>query len=80
LAAITPPQVPALVITGDPALDRVVPAAATREYLAWLPHARLATIERTGHLGFITRPEIFSELVGRFAAETRDTEPRRRIG
>ncbi len=80
LTAMTPPGVSTLVITGDAGLDRVVPVDATREYLRWLPRARMATVERTGHLGFITRPEMFSELVAPFADETRDTESRRRIG
>jgi 3-oxoadipate enol-lactonase len=79
LAAMAPPRVPALVITGDAALDRVVPVSVTREYLQWLPHARVATVDRTGHLGFITRPEIFRELVAPFAAAA-DTQGMRRIG
>ncbi len=80
LAAMTPPRVPALVITGDHTLDRVVPVSATREYLEWLPQARLATVERTGHLGFITRPEIFGELVAPFAADIGDAGSRWRVG
>jgi pimeloyl-ACP methyl ester carboxylesterase len=79
LSGITPPRVPTLVITGDEALDRVVPVHATREYLQWLPQARVATVERTGHLGFITRPDIFSELVVPFA-DSDETESGRRIG
>jgi pimeloyl-ACP methyl ester carboxylesterase len=75
-----PPRVPTLVITGDHALDRVVPVAATREYLQWLPDARAVVVERTGHLGFITRPDIFAGLVAPFAADNDETESRRRIG
>jgi len=72
-------RVPALIITGDAGLDRVVPVHLTREYLQWLPHARFETVERTGHLGFITRPEVFADLVAPFAAgNTAGT--RRRIG
>jgi pimeloyl-ACP methyl ester carboxylesterase len=80
LAGMAPPSVSALVITGDSTLDRVVPVSATREYLQWLPHARMATVERTGHLGFITRPQIFADLVAPFAADAGETESRRRIG
>jgi pimeloyl-ACP methyl ester carboxylesterase len=72
---------PALVITGEPALDRVVPVATTREYLRLWPHAVAATIERTGHLGAITRPDEFAELVAVHASRAMGgTEQRRRIG
>lgn len=80
LAGMAPPPVPALVITGDQALDRVVPVGLTREYLQWLPGARIATVERTGHLGFITRPQLFAELVAPFVADAAETESRQRIG
>jgi len=63
LAAV---KVPALVIAGDAALERVVPVAMTREYLRLLPHAEWATLPRTGHLGLITKPTEFAELVGDF--------------
>jgi 3-oxoadipate enol-lactonase len=79
-SAIVPPAVPALVITGEASLDRVVPVHATREYLQWLPHAKVVTVERTGHLGFITRPQVFADLVAPFAIENAQSEPRRRIG
>ena len=81
LDAVSGVRVPTLVITGDPDLDRVVPVRATREYLRLFPHARVATVERTGHLGLITRPELFAGIVGRFVEETgRDTDSRRRVG
>jgi pimeloyl-ACP methyl ester carboxylesterase len=44
-------EMPALVITGEPALDRVVPVAASRRYTDLIPHARYEMLERTGHLG-----------------------------
>jgi 3-oxoadipate enol-lactonase len=80
LGSMVAPQVPTLVITGDHELDRVVPVASTREYLQWLPQARSETVERTGHLGFITRPGLFADLVAPFAADGGGTEARRRIG
>jgi 3-oxoadipate enol-lactonase/4-carboxymuconolactone decarboxylase len=59
---------PTLVITGEPSLDRIVPVPHTiREYAAFWPHARFATLERTGHLGLITRPDAFAQLVVSFA-------------
>ena len=80
LGNLAAPRVPTLVITGDHALDRVVPVTATREYLQWLPDARTVVVERTGHLGFITRPDIFADVVAPFAAGSSGTESRRRIG
>ena len=70
---------PALIVTGEPALDRVVPVRATREYLRLLPHARIETVERTGHLGLITRPDVFAGIVAPFVAGT-VAEGRRRVG
>ena len=65
LAGVT---VPALVIAGDPSLDRVVPVAMTREYLRLLPHASWATLPGTGHLGLITKPDEFARLIGTFTS------------
>ena len=59
-------HVPTLVITGEPRLDRVVPVRITRDYLRLWPHADYATIERTGHIGSITRPDTFADLVFQF--------------
>ncbi len=71
--------VPTLVITGDPALDNVVPAALTEEYLRLWPHARRATIARTGHLGLITRPHDFAALVAPFVESAAHEQERRRV-
>jgi 3-oxoadipate enol-lactonase len=74
-------HVPALVITGEGALDRVVPVPRTLEYLEIWPHARHVTLERTGHLGLITRPQAFAEVVAGFADDSRrESDQRRRIG
>jgi pimeloyl-ACP methyl ester carboxylesterase len=72
-------RVPTLVITGEPRLDRVVPVDATREYLKLIPHARVERVERTGHLGFITRSDVFTGLVAPFAAAASRDESRRRV-
>jgi pimeloyl-ACP methyl ester carboxylesterase len=72
---------PALVITGEPGLERVVPVHRTEEYLTLWPGTRRATIERTGHLGLITRSERFADIVAPFAHETMaPADQRRRIG
>jgi pimeloyl-ACP methyl ester carboxylesterase len=78
---LTRVETPALIVTGERALDRVVPVQRTREYLALWPHARLATIERTGHLGLITRPDAFAAVVAPFVAEHDSAAgARRRVG
>jgi pimeloyl-ACP methyl ester carboxylesterase len=64
-------HVPTLVITGESPLDRVVPVEATHEYLQVWPHAQVATLPRTGHLGLITRAEEFAGIVVRFVDEAR---------
>ena len=58
---------PTLVVTGEPTLDRVVPVALTRDYHRIWPHATEAVLQRTGHLGLITRPDEFARLVRVFA-------------
>jgi pimeloyl-ACP methyl ester carboxylesterase len=60
---------PVLLITGEDGLDRVVPPELTRRYLRWLPQARHVVLERTGHLGLVTRPSAFADLVAGFADE-----------
>jgi pimeloyl-ACP methyl ester carboxylesterase len=61
---------PVLVITGEDGLDRVVSPHLTRRYLAALPDARHAVLPRTGHIGLLTRPAEFAELVRQFVDET----------
>ncbi len=70
-----------LIVTGEDGLDRVVPVRLTREYLDIWPQARVVTVERTGHLGLITRPDEFTRMVAPFVVETaRAIDPRRRVG
>jgi pimeloyl-ACP methyl ester carboxylesterase len=59
---------PTLVISGEPSLDRVVPADGAAEYLRLIRGARAARIERTGHLGYITRPDVFAGIVEHFVS------------
>src|SRR5882672_5508953 len=61
-------KVPTLIVTGEEALERVVPPRLTREYVKIWPHARVETLARTGHLGLMTRPHEFAALVSQFAA------------
>jgi 3-oxoadipate enol-lactonase len=57
---------PTLVITGERSLDRVVPVDGTLQYVRLIRGTQHAVIERTGHLGCITRPAAFAALVGCF--------------
>lgn len=77
IAAVT---APVLVITGEPRLDRVVPVSATREYTVIWPGANHATLARTGHLGLVTRPDDFAQLVVPFADQAARRDRRRQIG
>ena len=55
-----------LVITGEPDLDRVVPVSSTREFVGLVGGAQYVMMERTGHLGLVTQPDRFGQLVGEF--------------
>jgi len=73
-------EAPVLVVTGDADLERVVPVSATRQYLELWPHAQSVTLARTGHLGLITRPVEFAQLLTPFVEHTSGLTSRRRIG
>ena len=55
-----------LVISGEEPLDRMVPVRSTRTYATAIPRARYTRLERTGHMGLLTRPEQFAEIVSEF--------------
>jgi pimeloyl-ACP methyl ester carboxylesterase len=57
---------PTLIIHGDPSLDHVVDVHGTRQYSQLIRGACVSLIERTGHLGFATRPRAFARIVQRF--------------
>ena len=57
---------PALIVTGEPELDRVVPVDVTRRYLDELHSAKHVVLKRTGHNGLVTRPDEFAAVLGRF--------------
>jgi pimeloyl-ACP methyl ester carboxylesterase len=59
-------HVPALVITGEDGLDKVVPVAVTRTYASLIPGARYEIMQGTGHIGAMTQPGTFARIVGRF--------------
>jgi pimeloyl-ACP methyl ester carboxylesterase len=57
---------PTLIVTGESRLDRVVPVNETKRYLKMIKGSRHQTLPRTGHLGAITKPDQFAEMVGQF--------------
>jgi len=61
-------DVPALIVTGEPDLERVVPPADTLTYRTWLPGARVVTLAATGHNGCVTKAgEFADEIAGLLA-------------
>jgi len=59
-------KAPVLLVTGEPALDRIVPVDVTRRYLDEFNEAEHVVLKRTGHLGLVTRPEAFATVLERF--------------
>lgn len=57
---------PALLVTGEPDLDQVVPVDVTRRYLNDFARAEHVVLERTGHNGLVTRPDAFAGVLERF--------------
>lgn len=57
---------PTLIVTGEPALDRVVNVADTRTYAARIAGAQHRILAETGHLGPVARPDAFASLVREF--------------
>jgi pimeloyl-ACP methyl ester carboxylesterase len=57
---------PTLVITGEPGLDRVVRVESTLEYVRRIPGARWFQLHRTGHVGYLTRPQPFVAAIREF--------------
>ena len=65
---------PTLIVTGEPHLDHVVPVEGSSEYLRLIAGARAVVLERTGHLGSITRPDAFAAIVRAFTIDV-EAEP-----
>ncbi|MEX2272128.1 MAG: alpha/beta hydrolase [Vicinamibacterales bacterium] len=60
---------PAMLITGEPGLDRVVDLNASKDYVTLIKGMRHVTLERTGHIGLVTKPTLFADLVCAFVEE-----------
>jgi len=59
-------RAPTLVITGEDNLDQVVPPPVTRWYLDLIPGSRYEKLTGTGHIGMLTQPKRFAEIVSGF--------------
>lgn len=59
---------PTLVITGDRALDRIVPVDGTEAYVRMISGAQHRVIARTGHLGCNTRSSEFARVIDDFVS------------
>jgi pimeloyl-ACP methyl ester carboxylesterase len=59
-------QAPTLVLSGEEPLDRVVPVRVTRAYASLIHGARYEMMDGTGHLGVLTQPARFADIVGAF--------------
>jgi len=64
-------KAPALIVTGEPGLDKVVPVDESRRYLDDLRSAAHVVLKRTGHIGMVTRPEAFADVLERFVSGAR---------
>jgi pimeloyl-ACP methyl ester carboxylesterase len=59
-------RAPTLIVTGDEGLDSVVPVEVTRKYRDLIPGAHYEKMDRTGHIGMLTQPERFADIVCSF--------------
>jgi pimeloyl-ACP methyl ester carboxylesterase len=62
-------EAPALIVTGERELDRVVPTDVTAQCARGLRNVRKTVLPRTGHIGMVTRPDMFADVVAQFAEE-----------
>jgi len=59
-------KVPTLIVSGQDDLDQIVPAEVTRRYQQLISGARYVQIERSGHIGLLTHPAQFADIVSGF--------------
>ena len=62
-------KAPALLITGEPGLDKVVDLRKSADWMTLIPGTRHVTIERTGHIGLVSKPREFADIVCGFMKE-----------
>jgi pimeloyl-ACP methyl ester carboxylesterase len=59
-------KAPTLLVTGEDHLDKIVPPAVTRRYRSLIPGAQYTRMDRTGHIGLLTQPARFADIVAGF--------------
>ncbi len=59
-------KAPTLLITGEDHLDQIVPPEITRRYRSLIPGAQYARMDRSGHIGLLTQPARFADIVAGF--------------
>jgi pimeloyl-ACP methyl ester carboxylesterase len=59
-------KAPTLIVTGEDGLDQIVPADVTRRYQQLIPGSRYVQIKRSGHIGLLTHPAQFADIVTGF--------------
>jgi pimeloyl-ACP methyl ester carboxylesterase len=59
-------RAPTLIVTGEERLDSVVPVHVTQTYRTLIPGSQYEMMDRTGHIGMVTQPERFAEIVCTF--------------
>ena len=59
-------KAPTLIVTGEDDLDQIVPAEVTRQYRRLIPGARYVQMKRSGHIGLLTHPATFADIVTGF--------------
>jgi len=59
-------KAPTLIVTGEDDLDKIVPAEVTRRYRQLIPGAKYVQMKRSGHIGMLTHPAQFADIVTGF--------------
>jgi pimeloyl-ACP methyl ester carboxylesterase len=59
-------NVPTLIVSGQDELDQIVPAEVTRRYQQLIRGAQYVQIKRSGHIGLLTHPAQFADIVSGF--------------
>ena len=59
-------EVPTLVVTGENQFDHVVPLSNSLEYIDSITNAHHVEIPGTGHIGLVTKPNLFAKITSDF--------------
>ena len=59
---------PTLVVTGEVELDRVISVTESQSYANLIAGSQHQTLNNTGHIGVVTQPQRFAELLRQFVA------------